>query len=105
MQSLPLTFLLEQWDKKEKRHLTFLNWEAMMICDYTSPSAEWTNLILKNTLETSNQENQVIKSEQRPTYALLSNFCQGQIFQMVTALSADRIKPPHLSVSQMYTSH
>ena len=100
MQSLPLSFLLEQWDKK-KMHLTFLNWEAMVICDYISPPAEWTNLILKIRPEISNQENQVIKSEQRLTYASLSNFCQGQIFQTTTTLSADRIKLPHLDVSQM----
>lgn len=72
-----------------------------MICDYISPPAEWTNLILKIRLEISNQENQVIKAEQRLTYASLSNFCQGQIFQMLTTLSPDRIKPPYLDVYQM----
>lgn len=101
MQSLPLSFLLEQWDKKEKMKLTFLNWKAMMICDHISPPAQWTNHILKFILEISNQENQVIKSEQRLTYASLSNLCQGKIFQIMTTVSADRIKQPHLDVSQI----
>lgn len=73
-----------------------------MICDYISPPAEWTNLILKIRFEISNQENQVIKSEERLlTCGSLSTFCQGQTFQMMTTLSADRMKLPHLGVSQM----
>lgn len=50
----PLHFLLEQWDRKKKMHLTFLNCKAMVICDYISPSAEWANHIFKISLETSN---------------------------------------------------
>jgi len=67
MRSLPLSFLLQHWDKKEKMHLTFLNWEAMIICDHISPPAEWTNYILKIRFEIPTEENQVIKSEQRLT--------------------------------------
>lgn len=92
---------LSSGTERRRGILTFLNWETMMICDYISPPAEWTNLILKIRLEISNQENQVIKSEQRWTYASLSNFCRGQIFQMLTTLSPDRIKPPYLDVYQI----